>query len=108
MTRKLLLLAILSITTLFALPSDSFAQREWRSRDRDRTSSRSTYGQDRWQERSWRMRRLRERNRNRNSSYGYRNYGQYRRTQVGNRRLRSVRTYYWNGGRRVSRVTRVY
>ena len=108
MTRKLLLLAILSITSIFILPSDSLAQREWRSRDRDRSYSGSTYSTNRLQYRNWRARRWRERNRNRYSNYGYRNYGQYRRTQVGNRRFRTVRNYYWNGGRRTVRLTRVY
>src|SRR5215203_2537911 len=103
MTRKIFLLAILSITTLLILPADSFAQRERRSRDR--SYSGYVYSGDRWQDRSRGTRRWR--NRNRHASYGYRNYGQYRRTQVGNRRFRTVRTYYWNGGRRISRYTRV-
>jgi hypothetical protein len=39
----------------------------------------------------------------------YRNYGQYRRTQVGNRRYRLVRRYYRNNdGIRLSRWIRVY
>ena len=100
MTRKILLLAILSISTLLALPSDSQAQREWRSRDR--SYSAYTYSQNRWQDRH-----NRRRYRHARETYGYRNYGQYRRTQVGNRRFRTVRPYYWNGGNRVSR-TRVF
>jgi hypothetical protein len=41
------------------------------------------------------------RGRRRNGNwYGYRNYGQYRRTQVGNRRYRMVRRSYWRDGRR--------
>ncbi len=42
------------------------------------------------------------------NSYGYKNYGQYRRTQVGNRRYRTVKRYYWNDGVRLSRWVRVY
>ena len=42
------------------------------------------------------------------NAHGYRNYGQYRRTQVGNRRYRYVNRYYWNDGVRVSRRVRVY
>ncbi len=42
------------------------------------------------------------------NSYGYRNYGQYRRTQVGNRRYRLVRRYYSNDGIRLSRWVRLY
>lgn len=49
------------------------------------------------------------RGRRRNGSwYGYRNYGQYRRTQVGNRRYRTVRRTYWRDGRRVSILRRIF
>lgn len=51
--------------------------------------------------------RHRYRGRNR-ITYGYRNYGQYRRTQVGNRRYRMARRYYWRDGIRLSRLVRVY
>lgn len=40
--------------------------------------------------------------------YGYRNYGQYRRTQVGNRRYRTVRRPYYRNGRRYYRLTRIF
>ena len=40
--------------------------------------------------------------------FPYKNYGQYRRTQVGNRRYRLVRRYYWSRGIRLSRWVRVY
>jgi len=46
--------------------------------------------------------------RHKKDAHGYRNYGQYRRTQVGNRRYRYVNRYYWNDGVRVSRRVRVY
>ena len=42
------------------------------------------------------------------SWYGYRNYGQYRRTQVGNRRYRTVRRSIWRDGRRVSIWRRIF
>jgi hypothetical protein len=42
------------------------------------------------------------------NSYGYKNYGQYRRTQVGNRRYRMVRRYYLDDGIRRLRWTRLY
>ena len=49
------------------------------------------------------------RGRRRNGTwYGYRNYGQYRRTQVGNRRYRNVRGYVWRDGRRVSIWRRIF
>ena len=38
----------------------------------------------------------------------YRNYGQYRRTQVGWRRNRMIRQYYWRDGRRYTRYNRYY
>jgi hypothetical protein len=41
-------------------------------------------------------------------TYGYRNYGEYRRTQVGNRRFRTVKRYYCEDGPRRSRLVRVY
>ncbi|HKX83457.1 MAG TPA: hypothetical protein VJL58_04480 [Pyrinomonadaceae bacterium] len=40
--------------------------------------------------------------------YGYRNYGQYRRTQVGNRRYRVFPEYYWDNGYRRVRYVRYY
>jgi hypothetical protein len=42
------------------------------------------------------------------SWYGYRNYGQYRRTQVGNRRYRTERRSVWRDGRRVSIWRRIF
>jgi len=48
-------------------------------------------------------------NRRRNRrSYGYKNYGQYRRTQVGNRRYRMVRRSVWRNGRRSYSWTRIF
>lgn len=44
----------------------------------------------------------------RKSVRGYKNYGQYRRTQVGNRRYRLVKRSYWNNGTRLSRWVRIY
>jgi hypothetical protein len=40
--------------------------------------------------------------------YGYKNYGQYRRTQVGNRRYRWVSRHYWRNGIRLTRRVRIY
>jgi len=42
------------------------------------------------------------------NSHGYRNYGQYRRTQVGNRRHRLVKRSYWQDGIRRTRLVRAY
>jgi hypothetical protein len=41
-------------------------------------------------------------------AHGYRNYGQYRRTQVGNRRYRMVRRYNVIDGVRRLRLVRMY
>ncbi len=101
-------------TAFFALPGDSYAQKERRNKNtygqRDRrhgidTYRDRTYSQSRWEK----NRRGRGRwNRRHRNTYGYRNYGQYRRTQVGNRRFRTVKRYYWNDGVRLSRLVRVY
>lgn len=101
MTRKILILAVLIAATFFALPTDAAAQRRNRSWDRGNESSRL------WQQDDNGRRRRRFKGRNR-YTYGYKNYGQYRRTQVGNRRYRTVRRYYWNDGVRLSRLVRLY
>jgi hypothetical protein len=46
--------------------------------------------------------------RNRRYYRGYRNYGQWRRNQVRNRRARVVTQTYWRNGRRYTRTVRVY
>jgi len=104
MTRKILLLSTLFVTAFFALPSESFGSnpstsattQDWRYQNRRERSQ--TYGD----------RTNRSRNRRYRNTYGYRNYGQYRRTQVGNRRFRTVTRYYWSDGRRRTRLVRVY
>ena len=66
-------------------------QRRYGDRDRER--------------REWRRREMRRRQM---SYYGYRNYGQYRRSEVGNRRWRwENRTYYRNGNAYTRRI-RIY
>ena len=92
MTQKFLILAMLFAMAFIALPTDASAQRRYRSYDR--SSQMSQY----WQTNHSRQRRWRSHHR---SYYGYRNYGQYRRTQVGNRRFRN--RYDWNGGNRWNR-----
>ena len=86
--------------TFFALPSEAAAQ----------PGKHKSYGKSEGsQVGQWDNKRGRRRwqGRNRNT-YGYRNYGQYRRTQVGNRRYRTVKRYYWNDGVRLSRLVRLY
>lgn len=60
-----------------------------------------------WSQRRGRV--YQRRGKSRRGSYkGYKNYGQYRRTRVGNRRYRLVRRPYYRNGRRYVRVIRVY
>src|SRR5687768_6185059 len=97
MKTKLMISAILMAMTFFWLPGEGnnsvSAQRQTRRvvvvSDDDRR------GRNRGRAR-------------RTNVYRYRNYGQYRRTQVGNRRYRLVRRPYWSNGIRRVRLTRVY
>ena len=95
-TIGLLLAAIFAIGVW--LPTDSTAQRRYegitvyRARNND----------------FWSGRQRRYNNRRYRRTYGYRNYGQYRRTQVGNRRFRLVPRYYYWHGRRLRRMVRIY
>jgi len=99
MRGKILILAMLLATTFVALPTDASAQRRYRSYQRNYEMSQY------WQSNHSRHRRWRNRNM---SYYGYRNYGQYRRTQVGNRRFRWENRYYMNNGYRTTRRVRLY
>jgi hypothetical protein len=75
-------------------------------RDMQRRSGRTLWSgrqTDRRTDRRWN----RDSNRRHRVTYGYRNYGQYRRTQVGNRRYRMVNRYTWQNGRRVTRRVRI-
>ena len=102
MRNRLMIFAMVLVTLAMTLPADLLAQgRQGRGRGRSE-SSRLWRGND-----DARHGRRRYRHRNRNT-YGYRNYGQYRRTQVGNRRYRMARRYYWRDGVRLSRYVRVY
>src|SRR6187402_2944939 len=94
MRRKILILAMLFATAVIALPTDASAQRRQRSYDRSYETSQY------WQGNHSRQRRWRNRHR---SYYGYRNYGQYRRTQVGNRRFRNRD---WNNNNQYDSNTR--
>lgn len=94
---------MLFATAFVILPSDSYAATD---RSKDRTAISEYTGTQVW--RTDRRRRGRGKHRGWKNTYGYRNYGQYRRTQVGNRRYRLVRRPYWNGGVRRVRLVRVY
>jgi hypothetical protein len=104
MTRKLLMLTLLLATALVAMPADSYGG----SRERTIENTYAEPGSP--QKRGWDNKgRKRRRNRTRRHSYyRYKNYGQYRRTQVGNRRYRLVRRSYWRDGVRRIRLVRIY
>jgi len=93
---------MLIATAFFWLPSDSnsvSAQEKGKGKNRGGNEGRI------WQQPT-RHRPIQARGRK--DTHGYRNYGQYRRTQVGNRRYRLTRRYFWQNGTRLSRYTRVY
>ena len=95
MRARVLSIALIAAFTLIALPAESFnveAQRGRQKTSSGRQYDRSRNGQGK---KKWYPRR-------------YKNYGQYRRTQVGNRRYRWERRYYYRGGRRYSRMIRIY
>jgi hypothetical protein len=107
MKKKLVTLALIFAFSFIALPiggSDANAQRRSYG-DRDRYSS--YYGRQRYRD-SYYGRDRRWSRGKKKRYYGYKNYGQYRRTQVGNRRYRYERRYYWRDGSRLSRLIRVF
>ena len=104
MNKKVTILAIMVLTVLIGLPVHGFGAV---------TTSKATelapgsgpqisvsIGQPR-------RRRMRRGGYWRNGVF-YRNYGQYRRSVVGNRRYRMVPRYYWDDGIRRVRYVRVY
>lgn len=102
MSRKLIAFFLMAAFSLAALPaggSKAEGQRAWRTQ-RTYTSDHGRYryyGADR----RWRKGKKKR-------YWGYKNYGQYRRTQVGNRRYRYERRYYWRDGSRFSRLVRIF
>ena len=96
---KILAAGLVAAFTFIALPAESFNVDAQRSRWERRNGS---YGYASQRDRRWNNRGKKKR------YYGYKNYGQYRRTQVGNRRYRYERRYYWRDGSRLSRLIRVF
>lgn len=97
MKTKLMIFVLLLSFAFIALPTDT------------NVSAQRGHGKN-WNRGYWdgnKHGRRRYQGRNR-TYYGYKNYGQYRRTQVGNRRYRLVRRYYWDDGRRFTRWVRIY
>jgi len=101
--KRILTITIFSVLMIgMWLPSEASAQFRQYRQYRTRTYQNRDYRYSRNRERDrWRYRRYR-------NTYGYRNYGQYRRTQVGNRRWRWHRQYYYRDGRRLTRMVRIY
>ena len=102
MKNKLIIVSMLFAMTIFWLPASNVVSAQSRQ-SVERRNGRGV--QPNRQGRVW------QGNRKRKSpkwKHGYKNYGQYRRTQVGNRRYRSVRRSYWTNGTRVYRWVRIY
>ena len=94
MKKKLLIFGMLLATTFFWLPADNSVSAQEKGKGHSRGHHTTV-----WQpgkHKGWK------------DTHGYKNYGQYRRTQVGNRRFRMVKRYYTNDGIRLSRLVRVY
>ncbi|HEX6124911.1 MAG TPA: hypothetical protein VFZ23_06005 [Pyrinomonadaceae bacterium] len=98
MTRKIVLATILCGIAFISLPMRSYAD----STVGEPSVSATTPLQRRWGKNK------RGRRQGPKRYYGYKNYGQYRRTQVGNRRYRLVRRPYYRNGIRLTRWVRLY
>ncbi len=106
MKNKIIIWALIAFSAVIIIPSQS----EVSAREISNTKNSVEYNiVQRRQRRIYTQRqanrRYRRQARNRKT---YRNYGQYRRTQVGNRRSRIVRQTYYRNGRRYFRNVRVY
>ena len=102
MSRRLAIFAVLFGSLIIGLPIETSA---YTVKDRSFTGGApqiiiSTGGQPR--RRRWRRAGYW------NQGRWYKNYGQYRRTQVGWRRYRMAPRYYWRDGRRYTTYRRVY
>lgn len=92
---------MLIATAFFWLPSDSnsvSAQEKGKGKNRGGNQGRI------WQPPTW-QRPIQARGPK--DRHGYRNYGQYRRTQVGNRRYSVTRRPFWQNRNRLTRRMRV-
>ena len=103
MKNKLIILLMLFAMTAFWLPNTNTVSAQSRQNVERRNGNRGVQPGQRRQ--VWQGNRRRK---GPKWKHGYKNYGQYRRTQVGNRRYRSVRRSYWTNGQRVYRYVRVY
>ena len=97
MASRLTIPTLAAVVTFVAVPLFSYGvsaqgnghrtYSSWQQNDRNRRTSRYWQRNTRYHHGTWR------------NTYGYRNYGQYRRTQVGNRRWTTTNRYYTNGYR---------
>lgn len=98
MKQKIAVLSLLIATTFFWLPSDSYSVSAQPGKSK---VHKNKVGVGLWQPK--------KRGRGHYKPYrGYKNYGQWRRAHVGNRRFHLVKRYYWHDGRRLSRLIRIY
>lgn len=104
MKRKFTILGMLILTVLIGLPLDGFGAS---NKATETVLNNGSVPQIRVSIGQPRRRRMRRGGYWRDGVF-YRNYGQYRRTQVGYRRYRMVPRYYWDDGRRYTRWVRVY
>lgn len=105
MKKSLLVFAMLVAMTFALLPAGGnnvLAQNKQNNGQRNgNNGSNGGQGQRQNQSRDWN-------NGKKKANYGYKNYGQYRRTQVGNRRYRLVKRSYWDNGSRLTRLVRIF
>ena len=99
MKKNILVIGMLMALTLFTLPAVSTVsaqngQVKAQKMGKGRNGSINYPGQNG----TWRKK----------NANGYKNYGQYRKTQVGNRRSRLVKRTYMSNGERLTRLVRVF
>jgi hypothetical protein len=104
MRRKLVIFTLILATAVIAVPADSYASTRDSSKDRVAVYENGSQqwrwdrrGRGRGKHKGWKHARKRSRH-----------YSPYRNTYYGNRRYRLVRRYYWDDGRRYTRLVRLY
>lgn len=106
MKNRLVILSMLFAMTFFWLPSDNTVSAQDRQKGEPRNGNNGNRpSQPGRQRQVWQGN---DRRKGPKWNHGYKNYGQYRRTQVGNRRYRLMRRSYWQNGTRITRWIRVY
>ena len=103
MRKKLSILLLMFATVVFWIPAEGSTPASQPGKNKSANRNDGERRPTLWQGQPRRRRVHPNKN-----THGYRNYGQYRRTQVGNRRYRLVRKPYWRDGSRLTRLVRVY